>query len=186
MYWDTLQHPNRNALIELVAAELETLEGPARVLEFGCHAGMNFKRLHDRFPDREIRYCGVEPNHDAARFLRRELPFVELLEAEDGAFVTSSFPKGSEPTIGFINVVLYTLEPKRAHRVLEKLCRLCEVVIVGDQLANTGTEPEFRLDPEMYAHPFAHWLRDAGFSRQTTVDAPDPRPQLSGFLVARR
>lgn len=186
MYWGSMNHPNRTQLIALLGGLIPEhgREKPV-VLEFGCHAGMNFKLLHDRFADR-IRYCGVEPNHDACEFLRRELPFVELLEAEDRAFLATDFPRSASVDVSFVNVVMYSVHGTRAKRVLERLCRVSDVIVLGEQLGNTSDTSRFERDPDMYAHPYVAWLRSFGFREQQIVPPVETSPQLSGYLIARR
>jgi trans-aconitate methyltransferase len=180
VYWSSLEHPNRRQLIDTIARYVG--EPPFDILEFGCHAGMNFRLLADRFP--ALRYHGVEPNHDAARFLREKLPFVRLLEAEDREFVDGRFVEHAH--ISFVNVVLYAIQGKRARRIVDKLCKISDVLIIGEQLANRGDRTTFQQGPEMYVHPYASWIRAAGFHEIEVVPAPEPSAQLSGFLVARR
>lgn len=182
VYWNSLGHPNRLRLIDTIARYVE--HETADILEVGCHAGMNFRLLADRFPERAIRYHGVEPNHDAAQFLRENLPFVRLLEAEDRQFVEGRFVDHAQ--ISFVNVVLYAIHGARARKIVDKLCKISDVVIIGEQLANHGDRSTFQQDPEMYVHPYASWIRAAGFHQIEIVPAPEPSPQLSGFLVARR
>ena len=181
-YWATAGHPNRLLLIDTLA---ELVRPGDRVLEVGCHAGMNLKLLHDRFADK-LRYFGVEPNHDAAVAVRERLPFVELLEGDDAAFVASSFPPGTGRLVSFINVVLYAVEPRRAERILDKLAQISDAIVLGEELTNAAERSRFISEPAMYAHPYAHWLRERGFGAQRTIAIPDPRPQLTGLLVARR
>ena len=184
MYWKSIDHPNRTQLVDILVDQIRACgRAKPRVLEFGCHAGMNFKLLHDRC--NTVEYFGVEPNHDAAQFLRGKLPFVTLLEAEDREFVAGTFP-GGNVDISFVNVVLYSVSAARAKRVIDKLCRTSEVVILGEQLANKGMTSQFESDPEMYTHPYAAWLRGSGFVRQSVVAPRELSPQLSGYLIARR
>jgi hypothetical protein len=143
---------------------------------------MNFKRLQDRFGDR-LAYFGVEPNHDACEFLRQQLPFVTLLEAADEGFLAKELPPVD---VSFVNVVLYSVHGARARLVLERMCRMSEVVVLGEQLSNTSSTSRFESDPEMYAHPYAAWLRNFGFGDQQIVPAIEAGPQHSGFLIARR
>lgn len=186
MYWRSLNHPNRTTLIDVLGGVIDSLgrDKPLRVLEFGCHAGMNFRLLHDRYP--QLALFGVEPNHDAAEFVRGELPFVKILGAEDDGFIESDFPSPPAVDISFVNVVFYAVQARRARAVIQRLCRSSEVVVLGEQLANTGERTRLEREPAMYTHPYASWLRAEGFTRQTIVAAPEQRPQLSGFLVARR
>ncbi len=188
MYWGTIDHPNRRVLVDVLARVIGDYDPSVavRVLEFGCHAGMNFKLLHDRLSSRRLELYGVEPNHDAVAFAQRKLPFVKLLEAEDRAFVDGAFPSSAGVHVSFTNVVLYTVRAERAKAVIEKLCRTSEVVVLGEQLANTGSTSRFQQDPELYVHPYESWLRALGFRVIEIVPVPEPRPQQSGFLIARR
>jgi trans-aconitate methyltransferase len=185
MYWGSIEHPNRRKLVEVLASVIDGLDMPRpRVLEFGCHAGMNFHLLHERFAQVEL--YGVEPNHDAVAFARTKVPYVRMYEADDGAFVKSTFPLQTHMDVSFVNVVLYAMSSARAKAVVQRLCASSDVIVLGEQLANTTTSSQLQQEPTMYVHPYASWLRANGFSKQEVVPAPEPQPQLSGFLIARR
>lgn len=53
-------------------------------------------------------------------------------------------------------------------------------------LSNTSSTSRFESDPEMYAHPYASWLRTFGFRDPQIVRPSESGPQLSGYLIARR
>jgi hypothetical protein len=185
-YWNTSHQPNRATLVDAIAVcATRVTERPLRVLEFGCHAGMNLRLVRDRLGADAVELYGVEPNHDAAAFVRRELPYVQLLEGDDDAFVRAAFP--ARPVhVAIVNSVFYCVEAARVRRVLAKLCATTDVVILGEQLDNRGTTTRFDEAPARFAHPYAAWLRALGFVAHEIVAAPEPRPQLDGFLVAQR
>jgi hypothetical protein len=189
IYWNSGDQVNRKLLIgilvDLLKTELE--QTPTGVLEYGSHVGINLKLLHDALGDQAIKYYAVEPNREAFTFMRSKLNFVDALNGEDEGFLDAKgFP--SEPVgVSFVNSVFYCVAPRRAKAVLSKLCARSNTIVIGDGMDNVeGKQSEFAAEPPCYQHPYKKWLRQFGFNYHRLIDAPDPRPQLNGFLIARR
>jgi len=58
-YWDSLHQRHRDVLM----AMLEEVEPFGRVLEIGCNAGPNLRRIHERWPD--VALVGIDVNEEA-------------------------------------------------------------------------------------------------------------------------
>jgi hypothetical protein len=70
---------------------------------------------------------------------------------------------------------------------LARLCAISESVVLGESIVNIdGRKSCLRDNPACFDHPYRRWLDEFGFEIVTVDAAPDPRPQLNGFIVARR
>jgi hypothetical protein len=150
--------------------------------------GLNLRILKESLPsDLKNSYFAVEPNAEAVDFLRKKLPYVQVLQAEDSIFCRQhSFPPPGR-YLTFINSVFYSMEQRRVKTVLARLCSISESVVLGESIVNIdGRASYLRDNPECFEHPYRHWLDEFGFEIVTVEAAPDPRPQLNGFIVARR
>ncbi|MET4371581.1 hypothetical protein ABIA99_004280 [Bradyrhizobium sp. LB12.1] len=182
-YWNSADHPIRQAVIEIVATELKR---GGSLLEYGSHVGINIHMLKDREPYRESAMFAVEPNREAVDFMAANLPEIEILQAEDTKFVASDFP-GRPIDVSLINCTFCAMSQKRTERVLDKLCRISNSIVIGDNLDNIhGPKSEYKVDPVHYRHPFKTMLQNRGFDVVAVTPSPEPRPHLNGFMVARK
>lgn len=191
IYWNAETQPNRLKLIQTLVDECEHLRSaniqPA-ILEYGSHVGLNLRMLNNVLQsDQVAAYFAIEPNAEAVNFLRQKLPFVHVLEGEDEAFCrqTDFPPNGNYLT--FINSVFYAMEPRRVRAALTRICSFSNSVVLGESIENIdGMHYRMRDHPECFEHPYRLWLDELGFEIVSLETAPDPRPQLNGFVVARR
>jgi len=192
LYWNAEHQPNRKQLIFLLVEEikrmLEVCTTSISVLEYGSHVGLNLKLLNDVLPlNPQTAYFAVEPNAEAVAFLIMKLPFVQVLRGEDEVFCrqTDFPPEGRY--LSFVNSVFYAMEARRAKAALARICSFSDVVVLGESIVNVdGSESRMRNHPECFEHPYRRWLDALGFEIVSLEQAPDPRPQLNGFIVARR
>ena len=159
----------------------------ASVLEYGSHVGVNFRVLRDLYPDKMMRCFAVEPNDKAYTFMMDKLPFIEGLKGEDTTFIAAPDYPPCPVTVSFTSGVLVVMEATPAHVVLAKLAAISTVVILGEQLDNLESrKSDYNLAPAYHKHPYRMWLRDLGFEITQVVPAPNPQPQFTGFVVAKR
>lgn len=192
MYWNAEKQPNRLKLIDILIQEFEYLGGSVNatpaILEYGSHVGLNLRMLNELLPSNlKTLIFAVEPNAEAVNFLRQKLPYVQVLQAEDSIFCgQNSFPPQGR-YLTFINSVFYSMEQRRTKAVLARLCAISESVVLGESIVNIdGRKSCLRDNPACFDHPYRRWLDEFGFEIVTVDAAPDPRPQLNGFIVARR
>ena len=190
-YWNAGEQPNRLLLIDILYHEANVLLNECdsiSLLEYGSHVGLNMKLLNDRYAgSKKIRYFAVEPNSEAVKFLRDQLDYVDVLEAEDEIFCRNiSFPPQSSNYLSFVNSVFYSMDPRRVQRVLEKITKISNVIVIGESLQNIdGKRSILRDNPECFEHPYRLWLDELGYKIEKTYVAPEPKPQLDGYLIAR-
>lgn len=187
-YWNASGQPNRILLIEILSDCLHSDPSSISkgVLEYGSHVGLNLKLLNEKLQNPKIHYYAVEPNLDAFQFLKSKLTFVNALNAEDEGFCRSDFPM-SNVRLSFVNSVFFCMSSSRAKAVLTKLSKISEIIVIGDAMENLdGSKSKFRSDPACHQHPYKNWLFELGFKNITHVPVPDPRPQLNGYIIAKR
>jgi len=184
-YWND-RSENRKNLIKLVAT-LGEKQKEISILEFGSCVGTNIKLLKDAFAKKSTTFFAVEPNEDAATFLKKKLPFVRILVGEDKAFIqNTSFP-GQSIDISFIHAVFYSMAPKRVEKTLEKICKISKVVVIGDEIDNMhGKKASYDYNSNSFLHPYGQILRKYGFKIENTIPNPNPVKAFSGFIVARK
>ena len=85
------------------------------------------------------------------------------------------------------NSVFYCMTPDRTRRVLAKLAKVSQCIVIGDAMDSVEEiRSQFHADPIYYSHPYRLWLQELGFEIAKVLPAPAPQPQLNGFLVATR
>lgn len=192
MYWNADQQPNRKQLISLLKKEAElvlSVKGiPLSILEYGSHVGLNLRLIREALDEsQEALLFAVEPNCEAVDFLKVKMPHVNVFLGEDSTFCDAvDFPPQGE-YLSFINSVFYSMTPKRVERVLEKLSRFSSTIIIGESIANIdGYSARLHENPECFEHPFRKLLNQFGFEIVAQYDAVDPKPQMNGYLIARK
>lgn len=191
IYWNAEAQPNRQRLIQILLEEYALLHaagGLSGVLEYGSHVGLNLRMLHDMLPPETLTsFCAVEPNAEAVAFLQEKLPFVKVLQGEDEVFCRQpDFPPAGA-YLTFVNSVFYAMEPRRVRATLARISAFSDSVVLGESISNLeGVASKMRNQPECFEHPYRHWFDELGFEIVQHEAAPDPRPQLNGFVVARR
>jgi hypothetical protein len=74
-------------------------------------------------------------NREAYDFLKSKLNFVDPLNMEDEGFCKADFTI-SNVFLSFVNVVFYCMTADRAKAVLQKLAKISEVFVIGDNMEN--------------------------------------------------
>ena len=186
LYWNSGDSPYRKTLLDLIEKSVGDIESNS-ILEFGSHVGINLKLAQERFANRTIKYFAVEPNIEAFNFMKSKLDFIVGLNVEDQAFLKASDFPPTKITVSFVNSVFYSMTPERAKAVIQKLASISQVIIIGDAMENAdGVDSKFNMNPVCFMHPYTLWLSTLGFSNIEIISAPNPQPQLNGFLVAKR
>ncbi len=200
IYWDSETNLNRLELIKSTCDLLQ--EGRAdegySILEFGSHVGINLKMISEAMLKKNIQVdlYAVEPNEEAFRFMTSKLRLAKGLNGDDLDFVKdASFP-GKRISVGLVNAVLYSLSYSSACRVLEKMSKVCDALVIGDEMVNfDGTGPVFfcaqdyeSKEYSSLAHPFRKMLLKLGFKSEnlTRCDVPQPKKAITGIIVAKR
>lgn len=188
VYWKSKDQPNRIAMIDVTKKAIENFNmDNLSVLEFGSHVGVNLYLINEALVDKNVKFFAVEPNRDAVSFLKKMMPFVSVLEAEDEGFVTSKFPF-QKIDICLVSAVFYCMSQKRTYEVLKKMSSICNCIIIGDELDNLdgGKTLQQKEDPYSLLHPYRSWLKELGFEHFEYFDAPVRKTAQNAFLVARK
>jgi hypothetical protein len=191
LYWNAESQANRKFLVRLIIKELLSdakSHDTWSVLEYGSHVGLNLRLIHDSLSsDKPFNFYAVEPNKEAVNFLKQKMEYVNALLAEDEAFCRdNSFPP-RHVKLSFVNSVFYCMEGWRAKSVLGKLASISDVIIIGDAMdALEYQNSNLKVNPVRFQHPYRRWLVEMGFELDFFVEAPEPAPQLNGYLIARR
>jgi len=78
------------------------------------------------------------------------------------------------------------MKPKRVKSVLNKLTKISDIIVIGESLENLdGIESRLINNPECYEHPYRTWLTEMAFEITAIIKAPDPKPQLNGYIIAQ-
>lgn len=153
--------------------------------EYGSRVGINLKLLHDQLQDDNLKYFAIEPNREAFEFLKAKLDFVEALNVEGFRRRVQFSRHAGRPELYKLGIFLYC--PPSGQSSATKLVNCSQLVVIGDAMDNPeGNRSIFSVDPPCYQHPYRKWLRKFGFDRCEVIPAPDPRPQLNGFVIATR
>jgi Methyltransferase domain len=184
-YWSDDRSPRRDCIIEA----LRTFGVPASVLDVGCNAAPNLRRVAAEFP--ECRLVGFDINREAIDGASRR--FAELgVEAE--LSVGSYYDVLPSIETGSIDVVLssYALAYVPAAnlpQVLADIVRIARMgLVLAEPLAFGGTRTTGVLTVPWYdwRHDYAAGLAALGVARERiqVFDLPTPGAVESGLLVA--
>lgn len=191
LYWNAESQENRKFLVRLIIEELLSdakVHDTWSVLEYGSHVGLNLRLIHESFSsEKSFDFYAVEPNKEAVFFLKQKMKYVNTLLAEDEVFCKdNSFPP-KRIRLSFVNSVFYCMEGHRAKSVLQKLTSISDAIIIGDAMdALEYQDSKLQINPVRFEHPYKKWLLEMGFVLKLVVEAPEPVPQLNGYLIARR
>jgi Methyltransferase domain len=184
-YWSDDRSPRRDCIIEA----LRTFGVPASVLDVGCNAAPNLRRVAAEFP--ECRLVGFDINREAIDGASRR--FAELgIEAE--LSVGSYYEVLPSIETASIDVVLssYALAYVPAanlQQVLADIVRIARMgLVLAEPLAFGGTRTTGVLTVPWYdwRHDYAAGLAALGVARERiqVFDLPIPGAVESGLLVA--
>lgn len=192
IYWNAHDQPNRKQLISLLIKEISQLntveEADISILEYGSHVGLNLNLIKKALNDSLIsKMYAIEPNYEAVQFLKNKMPDVITFHGEDKNFCkTLNFPPDGK-YLSFVNSVFYSMTPRRVEKVLTKLCKFSSTIVIGESIENIeGEFSRLRENPECFEHPYEKLLNKNGFKIFYLSAAVDPKPQLNGFIVARK
>ena len=186
LYWKD-RSKNRKELIKIISDLAKEFLNPS-ILEYGAWCGVNLKLLKKKWE-----LYAVEPNKDAYEFLTRKLKRVKALQGEDEIFCKTDFP-GRHINISFINAVFYSMAHYRVKRVLRKLCRISDFIVIGNQIENIGGGETKLMELEdmtggiykSLCHPFKKMLNEFSFKIINIKKVPWSCLALTGFIIANK
>lgn len=140
--WDNFNYPHRNLILE----ELKKIQWES-LLEVGCGAGPNLRRINDEFEG--VKLAGADINEECIEFGRKMLPDVSwvLTDAIALPFEDKSFD------VVLSDAVLIYANPERVETMISEMKRVAKKAIIlcewhDDSLNKFGT-------------PMAgHWVRN--------------------------
>ena len=189
MYWND-RGQNRLALISILISEAKRLSkrsnAPIKIVELGCHVGVNLK-LDKEAIDKEginIKAVGIEPNTEAYQFAKENLPWAEIYNGNDRDIENIISQIGGADLV-FISAVLYVLDESSVHKLLKYLSNSTSSLIIADEVENSfGSITRYRRGQALL-HPYATWLNDFGFC-VTIHQSPEKQRAHTGFILARK
>jgi trans-aconitate methyltransferase len=182
-YWDDDRSPRRDSLVQAIR---ESFGAPANVLDVGCNAGPNLRRVHAEFP--QCALAGFDVNAEAIGFARER--FAELATAVDlriGTF-DDELPRYGNDTFDLLisSFSLAYVPPRDLPRVLGHCVRVARRgLVLAEPLPFDDRRPEGVLSgtPD-WRHDYKRVLADLGVTNVRTSDEPEPGHQWSGLVVA--
>lgn len=183
MYWNGTDNKNRQALIELVVDHVPT---DGSVLEFGSHVGVNLRMIKERRAADNIQLIAVEPSPEIFSYLVKKMPYALAMQADDEAFIASNFP--NHPTdVSLVNGVFCVMSGKRVQSVIQKLARISDVMIIGDNIDNLdGASSILHSSPACFSHPLRTMLMQAGMEKIELRSVPFPDQHINGYIIATK
>jgi len=185
-YWDDVRSPRRNHLIATLRA---TFGAPSSVLDVGCNAAPNLRRVADEFPG--CRLIGFDINEDAIAGARRR--FAELgipAELSVGSFydVLPSIPTHSIDVV-ISSFSLAYVPPAHLRGVLADIVGIARWgLVLAEPHVFAGARPAGVLNVPWYdwRHDYAAILAGVGVAQEriAVFDLPEPGAADSGLLVA--
>jgi hypothetical protein len=188
-YWNDTVNPNRLFLTLLLHKEKalfsSSLQHPVKIFEYGSYCGINLKMLDERLDRSSVQLYALEPNPQAAQFLKRNMPFVNMSNSDDEGFIESSFPGPVD--ISFTHMVFFQINERRSYSIFKKLSEISRTIIIGENMSNqAGKSSIWDRKQDLYLHPYFTWLKQLGFTIINQTPAPRPYRSISAFCVARR
>jgi SAM-dependent methyltransferase len=185
-YWNDDHAPRRDCIVDALRTTFGT---PASVLDVGCNAGPNLRRIADEFPG--CRLVGFDINAEAIegavrRFAGRGIP----ADLSVGSYydVLPSIPTASIDVV-LSSYALAYVPPANLSEVLADIVRIARTgLVLAEPLAFGGARPAGVLTVPWYdwRHDYAVVLAGVGVppERIQAFDLPTPGAAESGLLVA--
>lgn len=182
-YWDDHRSPRRDALVSAIR---DSFGSPASVLDVGCNAGPNLRRVHEEFPACAL--AGFDVNAEAIVFATER--FAELGVPADlwvGTF-DDALPRRTTDSADLVvsSFALAYVPPRDISRILGHCIRIAQRgLVLAEPLPFDARRPEGILSgtPD-WRHDYRRLLVEAGVTRVSTADAPEPGHPWSGLVVA--
>jgi SAM-dependent methyltransferase len=179
-YWDDSRSPRRDMI---VAALRESFGEPGSVLDVGCNAAPNLRRIHEEFPACAL--AGFDVNEEAIAFAARQ--FQDMAVAADLSVGTFETSLPARPTDSVDVVISSYVPPRDLPEILGHCVRIAQRgLVLAEPLPFGGSRPEGVLSgtPD-WRHDYRGVLNDLGVTQIETFDRPVMGDKWSGLVVAK-
>jgi ubiquinone/menaquinone biosynthesis C-methylase UbiE len=170
----------------IVSAIRERFSAPSSVLDVGCNAAPNLRRVHEEYPSCAL--AGFDVNAEAIGYAQAR--FVEMgtdVNLWVGAF-DDTLPRQATDCFDLVisSFALAYVPPRDLSRVLGHCVRIARRgLVLAEPLPFDAQRPEGVLSgtPD-WRHDYARALTDLGITCVQTFDAPEPGHKWSGLVLA--
>jgi SAM-dependent methyltransferase len=184
-YWDDYRSPRRDMIVEAIRENFGT---PKSVLDVGCNAGPNLRRMFEEFPACVL--SGFDVNAEAIEYARSR--FTQMGSKAELWIGTFDDELSRLPADTFDLVIssfaLAYVPPRDMPRILADCVRIAQRgLVLAEPQPFDAKRPEGVLSgtPD-WCHDYRRLLEEIGVTRVETADAPDPGHPWSGLVVAFR
>ncbi|MGH2866933.1 MAG: class I SAM-dependent methyltransferase [Solirubrobacteraceae bacterium] len=185
-YWNDERSPRRD---QIVGAIRSRFGAPGSVLDVGCNAAPNLRRIAGEFPN--CRLSGFDINSEAISSARRFFAQLGIPVDLRVGSLYDVLPEMATDSADIItsSYVLAYVPPANLGSVLTDLLRIARCgIVLAEPHAFGGDRPAGVLTVPWYdwRHDYARLLVDLGVrpDRIAVSDAPSPGAPDSGLLVA--
>jgi SAM-dependent methyltransferase len=182
-YWDDHGAPRRDMIVTAIR---DAFGVPRSVLDVGCNAGPNLRRMHEEFPSCAL--AGFDVNAEAITYAKAR--FAEMRTAVDlrvGTFEDElARHRADSVDVVVSSFSLAYVPPRDLPRVLGYCVRIAERgLVLAEPLPFDAQRPEGVLSgtPD-WRHDYRRVLAALGVTNVETFDAPEPGHEWSGLVVA--
>jgi trans-aconitate methyltransferase len=182
-YWDDYRSPRRDMI---VAALRDSFGEPASVLDVGCNAAPNLRRIHEEFPACSL--AGFDVNEEAVSFARRRLEDLGVAADLWVATFEEALPALPSDSIDVVvsSFSLAYVPPRDLPGIVGHCVRIAQRgLVLAEPLPFGGARPEGVLSgtPD-WRHDYRRILAALGAARTETFDRPVAGDKWSGLVVA--
>jgi len=183
-YWDDYRSPRRDMI---VSALREAFGTPASVLDVGCNAAPNLRRIHEEFP--QCALAGFDVNGEAIAFARQRFEERGVpVDLSVGTF-ESSLPAREADSVDIVisSFALAYVPPRDLAGILGHCVRIAERgLVLAEPLPFGGSRPEGVLSgtPD-WRHNYRRTLADLGVNDVEIFDRPVSGDKWSGLVVVK-
>jgi len=170
----------------IVTAIRDTFGVPRSVLDVGCNAGPNLRRVHEEFP--RCALAGFDVNAEAIAFAKTR--FTEMRTTVALSVVTFDDELAGYEADSFDLVIssfsLAYVPPRDLPRILGHCVRIAHRgLVLAEPLPFDAQRPEGVMSstPD-WRHDYRRALAGLGVTNVETHDAPEPGHEWSGLVVA--
>ena len=164
------------------------------ILDYGSYVGATLRMIREgkgRFPG-EIAFYAVEPGRSAFEFMKSHID-VNGLNGNDADFLVANNWPSEHINIAIVHAVFYAMSQKRVLHALQKLAKITDFLLLGDELLNLkgdktflGEQVDFRNQTyESLFHPWEKLLQVSGFKIIRIASAIEAVCAFSGIIVAK-
>lgn len=183
-YWNDFHSPRRDMIVDAIR---DRFGHPESVLDVGCNAGPNLRRIHEEFPACAL--AGFDVNAEAVAYA--SIRFAEMGTAAHLRVGTFEEVLPEAPADGVDLVIssfsLAYVPPRDLFRVLGHCVRAARRgLVLAEPLPFDPARPEGVLSgtPD-WRHDYRRTLGLLGVRDVDTYDRPEPGHEWSGLVVAR-